>query len=177
MELSVCAAIHLLLSVWVLIYFNFQNSLKVTLKNVLLCSHKGKKAQFKHWNFINAACPLICCTYKRHIGHICIICRSVCAFQKNPAGSSRGGSALSQPAHSDQAMSHKALLYVAAEWLVSVCCGGMTCIVNATFEGWVTVFLCIIIFFKYVEFGTSYWIAMFLEGTLGGWGGGWMAGR
>lgn len=86
----------------------------VALKNVLLYTYKGKKAQFKHWNSINAASPLICCSYKCYIGHICIICRSVCAYQKNPAGGSWGGSALSQPAYSDQAMPHKALLYVAA---------------------------------------------------------------
>lgn len=119
---------------------------------------------------------------------VSVICRSVCAYPKNPAGGSWGGSALSQPAHPDQAMSHKALLYMAAEWLVSMHCGGMTYIVNARFK----VFFFLLpwcdheltkgahlhhearealglLVFKWVQFGmTSHWISTFLKGTL--WG-------
>lgn len=51
-------------------------------------------------------------------------CRPVCALQENPARRPRRGSALSQPAHPDQAVSHQALLHVGVEWMVFVHCGG-----------------------------------------------------
>lgn len=47
-----------------------------------------------------------------------VFCRCVCAHSENPAGGSWGGSSLSRSAHPDQTMSHTALLYMAAEWLV-----------------------------------------------------------
>lgn len=52
-------------------------------------------------------------------------CRSDCAHTASSAGGS-WGSPLSQPAQPDQTMSHKALLFMAAEWLVHMCCRGMT---------------------------------------------------
>lgn len=56
-----------------------------------------------------------------------VIFCSVChAHSKNPAGGSRGGPVVPQPADSDQTLSHKALLQVAAQWLVGVHSGGTT---------------------------------------------------
>lgn len=52
--------------------------------------------------------------------------RSVRAQPQDPARGSRGGSAVSPSAHPDQAVSHKALLHVAAQRLVAVHCGGRT---------------------------------------------------
>ncbi len=138
------------------------------------------------------------CSLQIHLGltnvvSALMLCRSVCAHPENPAGGAWGGSALSQPAHPDQAMSHKALLYVAAEWLVPVHYRGMTCTVNARLEGTIfylyvmlsctyptytmskklrfLVFLLISFslhhFFQiFAGWNTSHWAATFLKGTL-----------
>lgn len=55
-----------------------------------------------------------------------IFCSLFHAHSKNPAAGARGGSAVPQPADSDQTLSHKALLQVAAQWLVSMHSGGTT---------------------------------------------------
>lgn len=66
-----------------------------------------------HFFFFNTFLALIFCSFFH-------------AHSKNPAGGARGGSAVPQPADSDQTLSHKALLQVAAQWLVSMHSGGTT---------------------------------------------------
>lgn len=110
-----------------------------------------------------------------------ILYRSFGAHPESPAGGSRGGSALSQPAHSDQTMSGEALLHLAAEWLVSVHCRGMscTCSIFCIYKGrlfapWGVLsfcfssplgFLCINFLLNMCSLEWRHWTATFLKGT------------